>query len=281
MFNLIKMDMYRLIHSVSTWLLIIFTALAAIFSIAMTNMSIQVAQEEPTPIIEDASSEVLVGISATVKPEWVNGNIELGDVICMELQSGLAAILCVIFVSLFTCADHKNGFIKNIAGQYPRRGKLILSKFSAIAIQVFIMLLIFVAVTIIFSFIFWGEKVYLASSLPLLKVLGVQYLLHLAIATLIMFLSILTQSTAFSSIAGIILCSGLTTYLYFGINQIVSTIRPSWNFNINNYMLESNIKMVGLDAVSTTLLQGAIVGIVFIIVAVALAMVTMQQRDVR
>lgn len=281
MFNLIKMDMHRLIHSVSTWVLIIFTALAAIFSIAMTNMDIQASQEDPTPIIEDASSEELAGIYVTGTPEWANGNIELGDVICMEVQSGLTAILCVIFASLFACADHKNGFIKNIAGQYPRRGKLILSKFVAIAIQVLVMLLVFVAVAVISSFIFWGENVYLASYLPLLKVLGVQYLLHLGIATLIMFLSILTRSTAFSSTAGIVLCSGLTAYLYSGINQIVSTIRPSWNFDINNYVLESNIKIVGLDAVSTTLLQGAVVGIVFIIISVALSMVTMQKRDVR
>ena len=281
MFNLIKMDMHRLIHSVSTWVLIIFSVLTAIFSIAMTNMDIQASKEEPAPIIEDASSEELVGIYVTGNPEWANGSIELGEVICMEIQSGLTAILCVIFAALFTCADYKNGFIKNIAGQYPRRGKLILSKFLAIAVQVFLLLFVFVAVTAAASFIFWGEKVYLASSLSLLKVLGVQYLLHLGVAAFIMLLSILTRSTAFSSTAGIVLCSGLTAYLYSGINQIVSTIKPSWDFNMNNYVLESNMKMIGLDTVPTTLLQGAVVGIIFIIASIAFAMLTIQKRDIR
>lgn len=282
MFNLIKMDMHRLLHSISTWVIILFTVLAAVFSIAMTNMDIQESQKAGTAVVaEDTSSEALVGIYVTGNDEWASGTIELDDVISMELQSGLTAMLCVIFAALFANADQKNGYIKNIAGQFPRREKLILSKFIVIAVQIFMILFVFVAVATVSSFIFWGDRIYMESWISLAKALGVQYLLHLGLSVLTMFLSILTRSTAFSTTAGILICSGLTAYLYIGINQIIANIKPSWNFDINNYALESNIKMIDVNTVSNEMLRGAAVGIVFATVFVVLAMITMRKRDVR
>ena len=243
MFNLIKMEMHRLTHSTVTWITIVFAILTAIFGIAMTDMDIQAVQDEPpTGLIiqentDDDSSGMLAGVYVTGNPEWANGNIELGDLVGMELQSGLTSILCVIFVALFANADQKNGFIKNIAGQFPRRGQLVFSKFVAIAVHIFVLLVVFSAVTAAFGYIFWGDKVYLASLLPFIKVLGVQYLLHLGLSTLMMFLTILTHSAAFGMTTGILICSGMTAFLYSGINQIVANLRPSWNFDISNYML--------------------------------------------
>ena len=41
------------------------------------------------------------------------------------------------------------------------------------------------------------------------------------------------------------------------------------------------MRLIDVSAVSDTLLRGAIVGIVFLIVSLALAMITMKKRDVR
>lgn len=117
MFNLIKMEMHRLMHSTVTWITIAFAILTAIFGIAMTDMDIQAAQDEPPTGFtiqentDDDSSGMLAGVYVTGNPEWANGKIELGDLVGMELQSGLTSILCVIFVALFANADQKNGFI--------------------------------------------------------------------------------------------------------------------------------------------------------------------------
>ena len=102
MFNLIKMEMHRLTHSTVTWITIVFAILTAIFGIAMTDMDIQAVQDEPpTGLIiqentDDDSSGMLAGVYVTGNPEWANGKIELGDLVGMELQSGLTSILCVI-----------------------------------------------------------------------------------------------------------------------------------------------------------------------------------------
>lgn len=169
MFNLTKMDMHRLLHSTTTWITIIFAIIIAIFGVAMTDMDIQASQENPPAAIEEMTTEQQVGITVTGNPEWASGKVELGDIISMEMQSGLITILCVIFAALFANAEQKNGYIKNIGGQFPKRWKLILSKFLAIAVQTFVLLFVFVAVTAATSILFWGNQVYVASLNPLLK----------------------------------------------------------------------------------------------------------------
>lgn len=154
MFNLLKMEIHRLIHSMFAWVILLFTVAAAIFSIVMTNLDIQASKEEPPVglVIEEQTDESQTGLEAgiyvTGNEEWADGKIELGDLISVEMQSGLMAILCVIFAALFANADQKNGFIKNIAGQFPWRGKLILSKFIAIAAWIFVLMAVFSVVIV-------------------------------------------------------------------------------------------------------------------------------------
>ena len=75
MFNLIKMEMHRLTHSTVTWITIIFAILTAIFGIAMTDMDIQAAQDEPpTGLIiqentDDESTGMVAGVYVTGNPE--------------------------------------------------------------------------------------------------------------------------------------------------------------------------------------------------------------------
>lgn len=286
MFNLLKMEIHRLIHSMFAWVILLFTVAAAIFSIVMTNLDIQASKEEPPVglVIEEQTDESQTGLEAgiyvTGNEEWADGKIELGDLISVEMQSGLMAILCVIFAALFANADQKNGFIKNIAGQFPWRGKLILSKFIAIAAWIFVLMAVFSVVIVTAGLLFWSDKVYLASMFPLVKLLSVQYLLHLGLAALTMFFTVLTRSTAFSMAAGIMICSGLTAIPYSGVNQLVSNVKPHWNFDINNYVMESNIRMIDVASAQEILVRAAVVGIVFVIFSIVLAMVTMKKRDI-
>ena len=50
MFNLIKMDTHRLVHSTSTWITLLFTVVLAVFSVVMTNVDIQMAKEDPSSL---------------------------------------------------------------------------------------------------------------------------------------------------------------------------------------------------------------------------------------
>ena len=246
----------------------------------MTNTDIHMMKEELSAT-EETMDERQIGISVEADSEWVDGDIEIGSIISVEMRSALLAILCVIFTALFINAEQKNGYIKNIAGQFPRREKLVASKFIAIAFQIFLMMLVFIIGIIVSGFVLWGNRFYLGSSAPILRYLGSQYLLHLGFAALTMLLCMLTRSSAFSMTSGILLCSGLAVPVYAVVNKIVSDMKPGLKFDINHYVLDGNITMMTLGSASDVLVRGAVVGAAFAIVSVILSMIMIKKRDVR
>lgn len=277
MFRLIKMDLHRLVHSTSTWVTMAFVVMLAVFCVCMTNSDIENMKNKPQPV---ETEERGIGIYVSADPEWATGKMEAGSIISTEMRSGLLALLCVIFTALFCNAEQKNGFIKNIAGQFPKRGQLVASRFVVIAVHVLVMVLVFSACTVATGLLLWGSRMYMGSVASLFAFLGTQYLLHLGFVALIMFFSILTRSTAFSMTAGILVCTGLLVPIYSIINNVVNGVRPGWSFDINQYMLDGNITMIGLDAVSDVLLRGAVVGLAFAAAAVICSMLVIKKRDI-
>ncbi len=286
MFNLIKMDVYRMFHSVSTWVTLAFAVVLAVFSIFMINTDIQSIAAEPQRA-EQVQGEITgnedrqIGMSVSANPEWVSGDIEAGAIISTAVKSGILLLLCTIFTAVFVNAEQKNGYIKNIAGQFPNRGVLALSKLIAVALQVLLMLIIFTLVTALSGLILWGGRFYLGSVPALFKFLGTQYLLHLGFSALILFLCVLTRSSAFSMVAGLLPCFGVLVPFYSIINKVVYDIRPGWHFDISRYMLDGNISMAGIGASSGVLLRAVLVGCVFILLSTVLAMLILKKRDVR
>lgn len=280
MFNLIKMDMHRLVHSASTWVIMAVAAVLAVFCVVVTNTDIHGMESNPESVVTEDSVEWVVGVYFATDPEWVE-QIEAGSFISAEMQTGLLALLCIIFAAIFTNAEQKNGFVKNIAGQFPKRGMLIASKFAAVAVQVFVMMLVFSVFTAAAGFALWGSKFYMGSVTASLKLLGVQYLLHLGFAALIIFLCTLFRSSAFSMTAGILLCSGLFAPVYSIINKLVHNIRPVRNFDISRYVLDVNITSIGIDTAPKIMLRGAIVGLAFVAAALLCSMLIIKRRDIR
>ena len=283
MFNLVKMDVYRLIHSKITWVIMVFVIGLAIFSVMMTNSDIQLMQEDPAYATEDTSDEAerTIGIAIWPEEEWATGQVEIGSLVSAETQSGMLLILCAIFTAIFVNAEQKNGYIKNIAGLFPRREKLVLSKATAIAIQVLFMMAVFTGVMIIMGFALWGSDFYMGSVSKLLGFLAIQYGLHLGFSLVMMLLAVLTRSSAFSMTAGILICAGLMTPVYSVINRAVNDMGSGWTFDINKYMLDGSIAMTGVGADADVMMRSVIVGLAFIEGAALLSMVIMKKRDVR
>lgn len=280
MFNLIKMDIHRLLHSKSTWIMICFVIGLAVFSVTMTNSDIEFMKDNPAAVTE-TMEERPVGIYVEAQPEWVNGTIEIGSVVSVEMRSQLLAILCVIFAAIFTNADYKNGYIKNIAGQFPRREQLVASKFIVIAFQVLVMVVVFTISIVVSGYVMWGSDFYLGSVTELFQYLGVQYLLHLGIAAVMMLLCILTYSTAFSMTSGILLCSGLAVPVYSLINKAINGLKTGLEFDINKYILDGNITMLLYDSTSEVMVGGVAVGVAFAIVSLFISTIIVKKRDIR
>ena len=285
MFNLIKMDVYRLLHSVSTWIMMGVMAVIAVFCVWATSSDLSAMAEDPSYLEPQTAAEedsgVQYGIIMDTDPTWINGDIPANQLLELLLNSGILMIFCAVFVSLFVGAEHRSGYLKNIAGQLPGRGLLAPSKFSAIAVEVLRMFLLYAVFCTAAGFAFFGSRFALGSFTELFKTLGTQYLLHLGYSALIMLLCMATGSSAFSIAAGILGCSGLTGFLYSGINWMIQQINPGSSFDFGTYMLDTIVYAIGSGSPANDILRAVLVACIFTVLSVGLSALVMQKRDVK
>lgn len=253
MLNLIKMNMYRLFRSFSTCAMVIITGLLAIAVIGIAN--------------SDGAFEAA-------------SNIDYSVLLYVALQSKMILIMVSIFVTLFVAAEQKNGFIKNLAGQFPKRGIIVIAKLAAAALQIFIMFLAFALFILIFSFIYWGDKIMLNSVSELFQIVAIQYLLHFAFACLITLLYHLINSSALCMTLGILLGSTLANSLYSLIDYVFEKFTQN-AFHSAEYMLSGNIALVGAGITSDIAAKAIIVSLVVIFMSTGFAILTVQKRDIR
>lgn len=284
MYNLIRMNVYRLTHSLSTWVLLFFTIFMAVFSMVMTNVDIETMRREgpEQAAVGDASTEeIQLGITVSSDPSWVDGTIFMEDVAAVQIQSGILALLCVIFTAIFITAEQKSGYVKNIAGQFPGRIQLAAGKFFAMALQLLVMLLLFTLVTLLAGTLLWGDRFQLGDPLLFARFLGIQFLLHLGICSLIMLISTFTGSSAAGMTIGILLTCGLGSPVYSLINRGLEALRIGSGFDISRCMAEINIHLAGVHAASDVLIQAVCVGIAFTAVSLFLTTWIIRKRDIR
>ena len=279
MFNLIKMDLYRLLRSTSTYVMVILAASIAAFTIYMTYLEINMAKEELPPFVESVDTEsdnITFGIIVDTDPQWADGDIDYSEMLGAQLQSGLLLILVSVFATLFIAAERRNGFVKNIAGQFRNRGIMVAAKLVVLAVQMLILFSTFALFVLFSSLVFWGDQIVLTSVPKLLQLAGLQYLLHFAFACLIAFLCLLTNSSALSMTFGILLCSGIGELFCGLIDRMAGD-----SFYIEEYMLATNISSVGAGVSSDAAVHAMFIGIGYILVTMLLSMLTVQKRDIK
>lgn len=284
MYNLIRMNVYRLTHSLSTWVLLFFTMFMAVFSMVMTNVDIETMRREgpEQAAVGDASTEeIQLGITVSSDPSWVDGTIFMEDVAAVQIQSGILALLCVIFTAIFITAEQKSGYVKNIAGQFPGRIQLAAGKFFAMALQLLVMLLLFTLVTLLAGTLLWGDRFQLGDPLLFARFLGIQFLLHLGICSLVMLISTFTGSSAAGMTIGILLTCDLGSPVYSLINRGLEALHIGNGFDISRCMAEINIHLAGVHAASDVLIQAVCVGIAFTAVSLFLTTWIIRKRDIR
>lgn len=287
MLNLIRMDLHRLFRIKSFWIMIAVTIFVSFFSVYMTyiettsqndvviDMSDMSTSEESTEEID-----ATFGIYIDTKSEWAD-KINFNDLINAHIVGQLLAILCVIFPPIFVNGEQKNGYIKNIAGQFHNRGMIVLSKLTTVAIQVLIIFTVFILSMAIMSKICWSDKLVFESVNNFAKIFGLHYLLHFAFASLVTTLTILLKGSGFSMTFGILCSTGISSLLYAFANVILNKCGVSEEFNIGNYFIENCITIVSPDLSGGDLTRVIIVGTVFLVASTIISMTVMQKRDIR
>ena len=217
MADLIKMDLYRLYKS-RTFKVCLLVVAALSLTIAPVTKLIY------TLVLKAFANQPEVkDISASLE------TVELSDLFRSPFPAtGLEAVILFISVTAFTFADIANGYIKNIAGQVPRKGNTVISKFIVIAVHNFLFIVVSLIANIIGNAISYrivaDSQVIDGIITCLLKCLLLQ-----SIGAILLFITTGLRNKTFASIAGVLLGSGLLGLVYIGIDTMAAQL-----FRIND-----------------------------------------------
>lgn len=309
MMRLIKMELYRLVHAISTRVMIVVVAGVAVLLTFALRVDLNMMEEEqrtsgqetgtesqvPAESFasgfsdgwasaeeENAEDDLTFGITAQADESWVGNNMGVGDILMSELRGCLLVVFIAIFVPLFVNAEQKRGYIKNIAGQIPRREMLALSKLPAIAVQVLLLFAVFTIANLVSGAIIFRGRLTSGVTGAMFRALGMQYVLHVAWGCLIALLTMVTRSTAFAMTTGILLASGIVEMLIVYLNRVIQSVLPSAEqFNLMRYTL--NYATEAMSAQSTMRQIGGFLtlALVYIAASAVISGIVYHKRDVR
>lgn len=296
MFNAIRMDVYRLFKTKSTYIILVIMLSMSVMGTGlmsvMTEMTGAERQQVQTEQMSDnadyageddqfnedtegAQSQLSVSVSEIDPDENDNSVLSFAMSDISGLQAGL---FIIIFTVLFSMADINSGFIKSIGGQVKGRGVLIVSKMAAIAIFTAIVIIADFLTELIAVNIFFDDAV-VGSASEIVRLLSSQFVLNFALAILMMAIAIIIKNNVVSMIIGVCMCSGIFELIFMGINYLMDKIGFS-DFDINNILITGKIQNVTIGADAADIGYALLTAAIYIAVSVLAVYNVFKHRDI-
>lgn len=290
MANILRMDLYRLIHGKSLWVMLATIVVLAVASAGAMAVITDPAFQESMKAAYTTGAPAGVSIGFTdssgpdaediadanamaamfdqgLSPEALIGNVFLGG--------GGLSCLFVIFIAIFLASEFESGFSKNVFTVQPNR----LAYLGARTLEIVVLSAVFTAVVV-------------ASTLATAAVAGLEltstplpdFLLWAGLATLaaagfgmITALAVwITRKMSAGIVIGIVVAAGLVTLALQTVLMLFPSAPPLADFTLSSCMASLSLGLAGpLSAPHI-----ALVSVAFIAVAAAASAVVLQRKDV-
>ena len=250
MLNVIKMDIYRLVTSLSFKVCIILVFVQNFISGPLTKLFVFLARK--IMMSSDMTEQEVDEMFGT----W-SRDFHVGNAIASQL-GGMCTIIFLLCVAFFSYSDIQHGYIKNIAGQLPRRSYTVISKFTVMQLAA----LIFYGVSVFaktfgqlicgqrlrFDMVFPGELDMETFTFGPEKVFSlghafaefaVKFLLLSSICALILLLTTGLGSNVAGTIAAVVVGAGFTGAAYAAASLAVNKLLKAKDFSFSDYMPDS------------------------------------------
>lgn len=192
------------------------------------------AQKENGNIGEKENDNINLGMTVTM-PTEPGKPVTVFDVFFSNAQGRFYALFLIIFAVMFSTADIKSGYIKNIGGQVPRRGVLVVSKAVALALFTVITLagiFLFQAAAnmVVFKSVVWGDwKVIIPYFLT-------QLVLNYAFVLICVAMAVIIKNNVVSMTLSVCLTMNMMSIIYDLISYAIYKIGIH-NFDIYKYTI--------------------------------------------
>lgn len=296
MFNAIRMDVYRLFKTKSTYIILVIMIALSVMGTGLMSVMTEMTEAEGQQVqteqmsdnagyagdddqlyedTEGAQSQFSVSVSESDPDENDNSVLSFAMSDISGLQAGL---FIIIFTVLFSMADINSGFIKSIGGQVKGRGVLIVSKMVAIAIFTAIVIIADFLTQLIAVNIFFDDAV-VGSASEIVRLLSSQFVLNFALAVLMMAIAMIIKNNVVSMIIGVCMCSGIFELIFMGINYLMDKIGFN-DFDINNILITGKIQSVTIGADASDIGYALLAAAIYIVVSVFAVYNVFKHRDI-
>lgn len=185
MFNIAKMDIYRVFRSTSFYISLIF--------ILMMGFGMSAGQEQLT-------LNNLMGIPGNVSPD---------DAFMMSMMgSGTLSIILSVILSLFVHSDFSSGYIKNIFSIHSNIKDYFFGRMISLSILSLLFQFIYLIIAVLALTTFMGEVTIEGTILGLTLFIIEKWLLSIAFIALILLIMLMSRKGVWGIISGFIVGTG-------------------------------------------------------------------------
>lgn len=287
MFNMIKMDLYRMFHTKALYVIWIVFAAAVLFTTYMSRVDFQAVQKAETQEMTGQESEmaesgtesetVNLGLQVMI-PTQPGEEITLFDQVFANFQGKFVALFLLIFTVLYSAADIGSGYIKNIGGQVRERSSLILSRAAALFVYTVLSIVLYLVMQAIsqwicFGYLEWGDMA------QFWKYVGVQTILHYAFALIAMAMAVIIRNNVISMTLTVLLTMNILTILYSAADNLLLKLKVE-DFQLVSHTVTGKIALLAMNPGTKECLLALATAAVFGAAAAVLTCAVFRTRDV-
>ena len=152
---------------------------------------------------------------------------------------------------------------------------------NVLSIAIFTAVLLVAAILAIMagSVLFFGY-VHIQEAGKFIGYLGMQYLLHIAYGSVILFLVYLFQNVVASLLTGILLAAGILQVVDALLINIIPRLKEIADFSIMNYLSSGNVGLLSMASGGSLYLKALLIAIITLILMGSLSGLMMQKKDI-
>jgi hypothetical protein len=240
-----------------------------------------------TAPVERALMKAVLGFAESVEVETESTGAledELGAAEAAKVSEMIADPFVISFLPLFilllvvsfSYMDIENGFIKNIAGQQPKRSRVAVSKYLTIMLSNLVLMLTALIGQVIGKYIVGKVEIDAGAIPQAVYTFGVRWLLLLALSALLLFLTVGIGAKPLALVTAVLAGTGFLGLIYLGIDTAIQNMLHIQNLSLVDYAPDQLLTQPGYEGP-----RAVIVGITFSVVFMLLTVLRADKTDVK
>lgn len=276
--NLIKMNFYRLSRSISAYIVIFIVILECVMvgvaAYQDNSRLIRNADYSAGTTVSTDDLEISEASADGLKVE--KGRIPIYAFLNLILSSNIMLCFPLVGIALFITAQYKSGFIKNFAGNYPDRAKIVGADIIVSCTYSLILLAAAVGATFFVGLTLNRDITTLGRLSDNLDAILPKIISYLGFSMLAVFICEAFRSATFAIIGGfalILFSQGIAQV----IDYVLHKIGIPQSFSVGDYFM---ISMTSKTDLSDNLARTATIGAVYFAVFAVITILMSKKRDI-